>query len=71
MPGGVPRTSTYALNNETLPFTLVLANKGVKAALEADEHLRKGLNVANGKITDLAVAEALGYDYVAPLGALD
>lgn len=71
MPGGVPRTSTYALNNETLPFTLVLANKGVKAALEADEHLRKGLNVANGKITDLAVAEALGYDYVAPLDALD
>jgi len=70
MPGAVPRTSTYALNNETLPFALALANKGVKAALAADEHLRHGLNVANGKITDLAVAEALGYDYVAPLDAL-
>ncbi len=70
MPGGVPRTSTYALNNETLPFTLALANKGVRGALEADEHLRNGLNVAHGKITDLAVAEALGYDYVAPLDAL-
>ena len=40
------------------------------AALAADEHLRNGLNVANGKITDLAVAEALGYDYVEPLDAL-
>lgn len=70
MPGGVPRTSTYALNNETLPFVLALANNGAKAALEADEHLRNGLNVANGKITDLAVAEALGYDYVEPLDAL-
>ncbi|MCL4120415.1 UNVERIFIED_CONTAM: hypothetical protein GTU68_023953 [Idotea baltica] len=70
MPGAVPRTSTYALNNETLPFALALANKGVKAALEADGRLRNGLNVANGKITDLAVAEALGYDYVAPLDAL-
>jgi alanine dehydrogenase len=70
MPGGVPRTSTYALNNETLPFALALANKGVKASLEADEHLRNGLNVASGKITDLAVAEALGYDYVEPLDAL-
>ncbi|KAG1648271.1 Alanine dehydrogenase [Nymphon striatum] len=70
MPGGVPRTSTYALNNETLPFTLALANKGAKAALEDDEHLRNGLNVAAGQITDLAVAEALGYDYVPPLDAL-
>jgi len=70
MPGGVPRTSTYALNNETLPFAMALANKGVRAALVADEHLRNGLNVAGGNITDLAVAEALGYDYVAPLDAL-
>jgi alanine dehydrogenase len=70
MPGGVPRTSTYALNNETLPFTLALANMGVIAALKADEHLRNGLNVTAGKITDLAVAEALDYDYVAPLDAL-
>jgi len=70
MPGAVPRTSTYALNNETLPFTLALANNGARAALEADEHLRNGLNVAHGKITDVAVADALGYDYVAPLDAL-
>ncbi len=70
MPGAVPRTSTYALNNETMPFTLALADKGVKAALTADEHLRNGLNVAGGKVTDLAVAEALDYDYVAPLDAL-
>ena len=70
MPGGVPRTSTYALNNETLPFTLALANKGARVALEADEHLRNGLNVADGKITDVAVAEALDYEYVAPLDAL-
>ena len=70
MPGAVPRTATYALNNETLPFTLALANKGAKAALEADEHLRDGLNVIGGIITDHAVANALGYDYVEPLDAL-
>jgi len=70
MPGAVPRTSTYALNNETLPYVLALANKGVRAAIEADEFLQHGLNVADGKITELAVAEALGYDYVAPLDAL-
>ena len=70
MPGAVPRTATYALNNETLPFTLALADKGAKAALQADEHLRNGLNVINGIITDHAVAGALGYDYVEPLDAL-
>ena len=70
MPGAVPRTSTYALNNETLPFTMALASKGARAALEADEHLRNGLNVANGHITDIAVADALGYDYVEPLDAM-
>ncbi len=64
MPGGVPKTSTYALNNATLPFTLALANKGAKAALEDDAHLRNGLNVASGHVTEAAVAEALGYDYV-------
>ena len=70
MPGAVPRTSTYALNNETLPFTMALAGKGARAAIAADEHLRAGLNVANGMVTDSAVAEALGYDYVEPLDAL-
>lgn len=70
MPGAVPRTSTYALNNETLPFGLALADKGVAKALGDDEYLRDGLNVMAGKVTDFAVAEALGYDYVPPLDAL-
>ena len=66
MPGGVPKTSTHALNNATLPFVLTLADKGWKKALADDSHLRNGLNVHDGKITYAAVAEALGYDYVAP-----
>src|SRR5690349_10886646 len=49
MPGGVARTSTYALNNVTLPFALAIADKGWKKALADDAHLRNGLNVANGK----------------------
>ncbi len=65
MPGGVPKTSTYALNNVTLPFTLALANKGWQQALRDDEHLRAGLNVHDGKVTYKAVADDLGYDYVA------
>ena len=64
MPGGVARTSTYALNNVTLPFALALANKGWKKALGDDAHLRNGLNVAGGKVTCAPVAEVLGYDYV-------
>ena len=59
MPGGVPRTSTFALNNATLPFVLALAGKGWKKALTDDAHLRAGLNVAFGKVTYRAVAEAL------------
>jgi alanine dehydrogenase len=66
MPGGVPRTSTFALNNATLPFVLALANKGWQRALHDDRHLRNGLNVAAGKVTCKPVAEALGYKYVAP-----
>jgi len=64
MPGGVPRTSTFALNNATLPFVLAIANKGWKAALASDVHLKNGLNVAFGKVTCKPVAEALGYRYV-------
>jgi alanine dehydrogenase len=60
MPGSVPRTSSYALNNATLPFVLKLADLGAKAALEADPHLRNGLNVAGGELTEAAVGEALG-----------
>jgi alanine dehydrogenase len=70
MPGGVPKTSTYALNNATLPFVLALANKGWKQALRDDIHLRNGLNVWNGKITCDAVAEALGYAGVSAETAL-
>ena len=65
MPGGVARTSTYALNNVTLPFALNIANKGWKKALHDDAHLRNGLNVAGGKVTYKAVADDLGYEYVA------
>ncbi|MCA3573293.1 MAG: alanine dehydrogenase [Aestuariivirga sp.] len=65
MPGGVARTSTYALNNVTLPFALAIANKGWKKALADDSHLKNGLNVADGKITYKAVADDLGYSYVA------
>ncbi len=63
MPGAVPRTSTYALNNVTLPFALALANKGYKQALQDDKHLRNGLNVMRGHVTYKEVAEELGYDY--------
>jgi alanine dehydrogenase len=64
MPGGVARTSTYALNNVTLPFALNIANKGWKKALHDDAHLRNGLNVAQGHVTYKAVADDLGYKYV-------
>jgi alanine dehydrogenase len=64
MPGGVPRTSTFALNNATLPFVLALADKGWQRALADDVHLRNGLNVAFGHVTCAPVAEALGYPYV-------
>lgn len=70
MPGAVPRTSTFALNNATLPFVLNLVTKGVKMALLSDGHLLNGLNVHKGKITYEAVARDLGYDYVTPTDAL-
>jgi alanine dehydrogenase len=60
MPGGVPRTSTYALNNATLPYVLALAGKGYREAMRSDPHLLAGLNVHEGKITNFPVAEALG-----------
>ena len=70
MPGGVPRTSTFALNNVTLPYVLALADKGYKRALHEDPHLRAGLNVHRGHITCHGVAEALGYPYREPLDAI-
>jgi alanine dehydrogenase len=63
MPGAVPRTSTFALNNATLPFVLALANYGYKQALRQDAHLLNGLNVCHGKITHKAVAAALHQEY--------
>ena len=66
MPGAVPRTSTFALNNATLPFVLALADKGWREAMRADPHLRAGLNVHAGKITCAPVALALGLELTAP-----
>ena len=70
MPGGVPRTSTYALNNVTLPHVLALANKGYKQALLDDRCLRDGLNVHQGKVTQQEVAHDLGYDFHEPQSLL-
>jgi alanine dehydrogenase len=63
MPGIVPRTSTIALSNATLPYALKLANLGYREALRNDEALRKGLNVFEGKVTNRFVAESLGLEY--------
>lgn len=71
MPGGVPRTSTFALNNATLPHVITLANKGYKQALTDDPHLLAGLNVHKGKVTYKEVADDLGYDYVDPMTAIN
>jgi len=70
MPGAVPNTSTYALNNVTLPYALALADKGYKKALLEDTNFLAGLNVCGGKITYKAVADDLGYEYVDPRAAL-
>ncbi|MEY2734511.1 MAG: hypothetical protein RL340_1570 [Gemmatimonadota bacterium] len=66
MPGGVPRTSTLALTNATLPYAMKLATKGWKQALREDGALLKGLNVVDGKVTYQGVAEAFGMEYHAP-----
>lgn len=70
MPGAVARTSTFALNNVTLPFILAIADKGLNKALLDDPHLLEGLNVYRGQVTYKAVAEDLGYDYADPKSAL-
>ena len=69
MPGAVPLTSSHALNNATLSFGLALASRGLDAIAE-NEHLRNGLNVHKGKITNQAVADALNIEMVEPLDAL-
>ncbi|KQO55609.1 alanine dehydrogenase [Sphingomonas sp. Leaf257] len=68
MPGAVARTSTFALNNATLPFAVKLANMGAEAAMKADAHLANGLNVSGGKIRHAAVAEALDLPFEAWAG---
>ena len=70
MPGAVPSTSTYALNNVTLPYALALADGGYKRALLDNPNFREGLNVYRGKVTCRAVAEELGYAHVDVASAL-
>ena len=71
MPGAVPRTSTIALGNATLPFVIALANKGWRAACAEDRHLLAGLNVHAGQLTNAAVGEALGREAITPEAALE
>lgn len=71
MPGAVPRTSTYALNNVTLPYVLNLADKGYRQAMIDDPHLLSGLNIHKGEITYKPVADNLSYDYRDPLDAIN
>ena len=66
MPGGVPRTSTLALNKATLPFLNKLVNDGYKKALKEDKNFLAGLNVCNGSVTYKAVADAFGHKFVSP-----
>ena len=66
MPGGVPRTSTLALNKATLPFLLKLADKGYEKALKEDNNFLQGLNIFRGSITYKAVAEVYGHKYISP-----
>ena len=70
MPGGVPRTSTIALNNATLPYLVKIANDGYAKALSEDKHLLAGLNVCKGQVTYKAVADVFGHNYVDPLKTL-
>jgi len=70
MPGAVPRTSTFALTNATLPFVKELANHGWVEALRRDPHLANGLNVHAGHVNHEAVARDLGYEYLSPEEAL-
>lgn len=71
MPGAVPRSSSLALANATLPYAFKIADMGVAAALSKDLALRKGLNTFAGQCTHPAIADAFGLDYVEPLRALD
>jgi alanine dehydrogenase len=63
MPGAVPRTSTFALTNATLPYVRALADHGWQKALASDAGLARGLNVHAGQITHAAVAKSLGLEF--------
>ncbi len=71
MPGGVPRTSTIALNKATLPYLVKLANKGYQKALGEDKNFLAGLNVHKGHVTYKAVADVFGHEYVNPREAIN
>jgi len=70
MPGGVPRTSTFALNQATLPFLVKLANKGYQKALSEDKNFLAGLNIHKGEVTYKAVADVFSHNYTAPEEAI-
>jgi len=63
MPGAVPRTSTLALTNATLPYAVQIANKGWKKAMQDNKEIKLGANIVNGRVTYAAVAEAFGLPY--------
>ncbi len=69
MPGAVPRTSSIALTNATLPYALEIADKGWQQAMRDNPKIRRGANIVDGKVTHHGVADALGVD-CAPLDAL-
>jgi len=71
MPGAVPLTSTYALNQATMPYVMSLANNGFNQALLNDKGLCEGLNICNGIVTIEAVAKEQGYEYIAPMEMLN
>ena len=71
MPGGVPRTSTLALNKATLPFLTKLAKDGYKKSLNDDQNFLAGLNVCQGNVTYKAVADAFGYKYISSKEAIN
>jgi alanine dehydrogenase len=70
MPGAVPQTSTFALNNTTRPYAQKIADLGIKEAIRQDRALARGLNTFGGFVTYEAVARDLGYDYVPLLDAV-
>ncbi len=70
MPGAVPRTSTFALNNATIPYIQALAALGAEGACRKDIGLLNGVNICRGQVTQAAVAECQDRNYVDPLSAL-